>query len=300
MESDPFVRLVDTLSVIENQDRILCLTAVYIGQKADKNTIQGITDILSCLLGKEDEYTTTKTRGLITSLVNGGILEREREKVISSTRVSFHSISPLGYIVLAYVLVTYVLREDPSSIAWDNAKFQDYADSEDKLVLFIINTLLVQIPSTKRILTSLQSGKEPRRIKLTKPLSFPVYKIFSGKSGYNVFKLLEEVIWDHLQFNVGLSKTELSKNFSGPIGGYLNKLSTFFMTEENWGKNKRFKLSIRGVFLLPVFALLIKSLSVDKTIFQSLIITKLDENDNLWIRFTQLGHSFFKNVFRIS
>ena len=180
MESDPFVRLVETLSVIENQDRILCLTAVYIVQKADKNTIQGITDILSCLLGKEDEYTVTKTRGLITSLVNGGILEREREKVISSTRVSFHSISPLGYIVLAYVLVTYIVRKDPSSIAWDNAKFRDYADSEDKLVLFIINTLLGQIPGTNRILTSLQSGKEPRKIKLTKPLSFPVYKIFSG------------------------------------------------------------------------------------------------------------------------
>ncbi|MHA1947889.1 MAG: hypothetical protein ACXAC6_18660 [Candidatus Hodarchaeales archaeon] len=300
MESDPFVRLVETLSVIENQDRILCLTAVYIGQKADKNTIQGITDILSCLLGKEDEYTVAKTRGLITSLVNGGILEREREKVISSTRVSFHSISPLGYIVLAYVLVTYIVRKDPSSIAWDNAKFRDYADSEDKLALFIINTLLAQIPGTNRILTSLQSGKEPRKIKLTKPLSFPVYRIFSGKSGYNVFKLLEELIWDYLQFNVGLSKVELSKGFSGPIGSYLNKLSTFFMVEETWGKNNRYKLSIRGIFLLPIFALLIKSISVDKTIFQSLIITKLDENDNLWIRFTQLGHSFFKNVFRIS
>ena len=94
MESnDPFVKLVETLSVIENKDRVLCLLAVYIGQKADKNTIQGITDILSCLLGKDEEFTTAKTRGLITSLVNGGILERERERVISSTKVSFHSIT---------------------------------------------------------------------------------------------------------------------------------------------------------------------------------------------------------------
>ncbi len=299
MESDPFTKLVDTLSVIENQDRILCLLAVYLGQKADKNTIQGITDLLSCLLGKEEEFTTAKTRGLITSLVNGGILERERERVVSSTKVSFHSISPLGYIVLVYVLVTYILRNDPSLLVWDNAKFQDYADSEDKLVLFVINTILVQIPNTKRILTSLQSGKEPRKIKLSKPLSFPVFKIFSGKSGNNVFKILEELIWDYLQFNVGLTKKELSKGFSGPIGGNLNKLS-FFMIEETWGKNKRYKLSICGVFLLPIFALLIKSLSVDKSIFQSLVITKLNDDDNLWIRFTQLGHSFFKNVFRIS
>ena len=300
MESnDPFVQLVDTLSVIENKDRILCLLAVYIGQKADKNTIQGITDILSCLLGKDEEFTTAKTRGMITSLVNGGILERERERVISSTKVSFHSISPLGYIVLVYVLLTYVLRSDPSLIPWDSAKFRDYADSEDKLVFFIINTLLSQISTTNRILTSIQAGKEPRKIKLSKPLTFPMNKIFSGKSGNNVFKILEELIWDYLKYNVGLTKKELAKDFSAPIGGYLNKLSTFLMTEEKWGKISRFKLSIRGVFLLPIFALLIKSLSVDKSIFQSLIITKLDEDDNLWIRFTQLGHSFFENLFRI-
>lgn len=302
MESnDPFVQLVETLAVIENKDRILCLIAVYLGQKGDKNSIRGITDILSCLLGKEEEYTTAKTRGLITSLVNGGILERERERVISSTKVSFHSISPLGYIVLVYALVAYVLRSDPSLIAWDNAKFQDYTDSEDKFVLFILNTLLLHNPSTKRILTSLQSGKEPKKIKLSKPLTFPVNKIFSGKSGNNIFKLLEELIWDNLRFNVGLTKEELGKDFSGPIGGYMNKLSTFLMTEETWGeKAKRYRLSIRGIFLLPVFALLIKSLSVDKSIFQSLIISKLTEEDNFWIRFTQLGHSFFENLFRIS
>jgi hypothetical protein len=298
--NDPFAQLVETLSVIENKDRILCLLAVYLGQKADKNTIKGITDILSCLLGKDEEFTTAKTRGMITSLVNGGILERERERVISSTKVSFHSISPLGYIVLVYVLVTYVLRSDPSLVAWDIAKFHDYADSEDKLVLFIINTLLSQIPNTNRILTSLQSGKEPRKIKLSKPLTFSVHKIFSGKSGNSVFKLLEELIWDYLKYNVGLTKEELSKDFSAPTGAYMNKLSTFLMTEEKWGKTVRYKLSIRGIFLLPVLGLLIKSLSVDKSIFQSLIITKLDEDDNLWIRFTQLGHSFFDNLFRIS
>ena len=124
--------------LIENENRLLCLIAVYLGQKADQNTIQGITGILSCLLGKNEQFTTAKTRGLITSMVNGDILEREREKVISSIKVSFHTISPLGYRILLYTLLTYVIPVDPLAIEWDKTKFQDYADSEEKLIFFII------------------------------------------------------------------------------------------------------------------------------------------------------------------
>ncbi|MHA2156001.1 MAG: hypothetical protein ACXABU_11725 [Candidatus Hodarchaeales archaeon] len=135
--SDPFTQLVDTLAVIENQNRILCLIAVYLGQKADQNTIQGITDILSSLLGKHEQFTTTKTRGLITSLVNGGILEREREKVISSTKVSFHSISSLGYVVLTYVLLTYVVRIDPASIE-ESILLQSNGTPKDSKIMLIL------------------------------------------------------------------------------------------------------------------------------------------------------------------
>ena len=303
MEStDPFTQLVDTLAVIEHENRILCLMSVYLGQKADRNTIQGITDILSCLLGKHEEFTTAKTRGLITSLVNGGILEREREKVISSTKVSFHSISPLGYIVLTYVLLTYIVKIDPASIHWDTNRFQDYADSEDKMILYTIDTLLTQDATLKRVLTSLRTGKEPRKIKLSKPFIIPMVKVFTGKTGNTAFKIFEELIWDYLHYNTGLNKStiENTTEISTPISSSLNKLSGFLMVEENWGKEKRFRLSIQGIFLLPIFALLIKHFSVDKSLFPSLKLSRLKKDENYWISLTKLGQAFFKTVYRIS
>ncbi len=298
--SDPFAQLVETLSVIEHQNRILCLLAVYLGQKADQNTIQGITDILSSLLGKDEQFTTAKTRGLITSLVNGGILEREREKVISSTKVSFHSISPLGYIVLLYVLQTYIIKIDPASINWDTTRFQDYADSEEKMLYYTIDALLIQEPKINRILTSLRSGKDPKKIRLSKPLNIPLEKLFSGKTGNTVFKIMEELIWDYLHSNTGLSKSTLDQTSDSSISSPLKKLSTFLMVEENWGKERRFRLSIHGIFLLPVFALLIKHFSVDKSIFPSLKLSRLEKDENYWIALTKLGNSFFKTVYRIS
>ncbi len=303
MESaDPFTQLVDTLAVIEHENRILCLMSVYLGQKADRNTIQGITDILSCLLGKHEEFTTAKTRGLITSLVNGGILEREREKVISSTKVSFHSISPLGYIVLTYVLLMYIVKIDPASIHWDTSRFQDYADSEDKMILYTIDTLLTQDATLKRVLTSLRTGKEPRKIKLSKPFIIPMVKVFTGKTGNTAFKIFEELIWDYLHYNTGLNKStiENTTEISTPISSSLNKLSGFLMVEENWGKEKRFRLSIQGIFLLPIFALLIKHFSVDKSLFPSLKLSRLKKDENFWISLTKLGQTFFKTVYRIS
>jgi hypothetical protein len=275
------------------------LLAVYLGQKADQNTIHGITAILSALLGKDEEFTTAKTRGLITSLVNGGILERERERVISSTKVSFHTISPLGYIVLLYVLTSYILKIDPTSVDWDNKKYQEYSDSEENMVFFTIDSLLVQNTILKRILNSLRTGKDPRKIRLTKPLTFPVTKVFSGSSGNNVFKVYEELIWDYLHFHTGLTRNELSAEIDTPIGSIINKLTGFLMIEESWGKTKRYRLSIQGVFMLPIFALLIKGLSVDKSIFGSFHLSRLEEEDNFWISLTKLGHEFFKTIFRI-
>ncbi|MHA2137984.1 MAG: hypothetical protein ACW98G_08915 [Candidatus Hodarchaeales archaeon] len=273
--SDPFTQLVDTLAVIENQNRILCLIAVYLGQKADQNTIQGITDILSSLLGKHEQFTTTKTRGLITSLVNGGILEREREKVISSTKVSFHSISSLGYIVLTYVLLTYVVRIDPASIEWDTKRFQDYADSEEKMILFTIDTLIAQEPTLKRVYTSLRTGKDPSKIKLSKSL---------------------------IHYNTGFTKLGLEQSTEIPtaLTGSLKKLDGLFLQQENWAKERRYRLSVQGIFILPIFALLIKHFSIDKSLFPTLKLSRLEKDENYWISLTKLGHSFFKTVYRIS
>jgi hypothetical protein len=301
--SDPFTQLVDTLAVIENQNRILCLLSVYLGQKADLNTIQGITDILSCLLGKDEKFTVAKTRGLITSLVNGGILEREREKIISSTKVSFHTISPLGYVVLVYVLMVYVLDldpADPTKIEWDVSRFQRYADSEQKLVLFIIDTLLDKNSVLKRVLNSLRTGKAPNKVRLTKPVLFSVEKVFSGKTGNNVFKIYEELIWDYLHLNSGLTKENITSELkTTSIGSYLNRLSSFLMIEEKWGKTSRYRISSQGVLLLPIFSLLIKHFSVDKSIFPPLQLSRLEADENLWLAFTKLGYSFFKSVYQI-
>ncbi len=233
-------------------------------------------------------------------MVNGGILEREREKVISSTKVSFHSISPLGYRVLLYILLVYVIPLDPIAFEWDTARFQQYSDSEDKLILFIIDTLLKQDKKISRILESLRTGKNPKQIRVTKPVEFSVEKIFSGKTGNTVFRILEDLIWDHLNLNLGITKSEMTSSINVPVGGALNKLNGFLMTEESWGKIKRYRLSIRGIYLLPIFALLIKQLSVDKSLFQSIILPRLKEEDIFWNHLTQLGQEFFKTIFRIS
>lgn len=299
-ETEPFEELVNLLEIMENQNRILCLIAIYLGQKADQNTIQGITSILSVLLGKSEEFTTAKTRGLITSMVNGGILDRERERVISSTKVSFHTISPLGYRVLLYSLLTYVIPVDPVAIEWNKARFQDYADSEEKLILYIIDTLLKSDTKITRILKSLRDGKNPKKIRSAKPVSFSLDKIFSGKTGNTVFRILEDLIWDNLNLNIGLSKSELQSSVDVPVGSALTKLSGYLMTEESWGKTKRYRLSIRGICLLPIFALLIRQLSVDKSLFQSIFLPRLKEEDNFWLLLAELGQQFFKTIFRIS
>jgi hypothetical protein len=125
-------------------------------------------------------------------------------------------------------------------------------------------------------------------------------KVFSGKTGNTAFRILEDLIWDNLNLNLGLSKSEAQTSVSVSIGSALSKLSEFLMAEESWGKAKRYRLSIRGICLLPVFALLIKQLSVDKSLFQSMILRRLKEEDQFWHSFTELGRQFFKTIFRIS
>ena len=149
-EDDPLNQLVETIQVLENPNRAMCLLAVYLGQRGDQNTIQGITGIYSALLGKGEEATTAKVRGLITALVNNKLLERERERMISKTKVSFHQISPLGEIALLYV--TAFLTDNPAEIKIDQSQFTSYmaGDSEFKLARFI---KLVRLESYMNLIT---------------------------------------------------------------------------------------------------------------------------------------------------
>ncbi|MFX1284249.1 MAG: hypothetical protein ACFFB5_11370 [Promethearchaeota archaeon] len=299
-EEDPFIKLVETLTVLENYNRALCLIAVYLGQRADQNTVQGITDIFSALLGKETAATPTKVRGLITSLVNVGILERERVKMISSTKVSFHSISSLGLITLLYILIIYLIKDPMHGVEWDNLMFVGYisGDREDNLVRFLNNSIIESNRITERFWTSLKSGKEPKKIRMSKPLDLDVMKTFSGKGGIDTFKILEELVWDHLNLNTGISQDELASHFEGSITSNLKKLTPLAL-EEQLNKSKYYRLSSLGVFILPVLALMIKELSVDQSIFQSILTKDVNTEENPWVVLIRQARFFFKNLYRI-
>ncbi|MFX0152104.1 MAG: hypothetical protein ACFFAJ_15050 [Candidatus Hodarchaeota archaeon] len=296
-EDDPFNQLVVTLGAIEHYERALCLIAVYLGQRVDQNTIQGITDIFSILFGTEKKVTTAKVRGLITSLVNVNILDRERERIISSTKVSFHTISPLGHIALLYVLLTYVIH-NPLEIEIDQHRFTEIMseDSEEKLVWFLINSALPSDKVIYRIFESLQKGRDLKKIR-GKPLVFNVTKTFSGKD--IAFKIYEELIWDYLNLNLGLSRNEITDHFEGTsVGSYLNKLEPFVL-DETLAKVKYYRLSTRGILILPILALMIKELSIDKSIFHSILTTRIDPEDKPWVILTRQARDFFKNMYRL-
>jgi len=299
-EVDPFYKLVETLTVLENYNRALCLIAVYLGQRADQNTIQGITDIFSALLGKDTKATPAKVRGLITSLVNIGILERERVKMISSTKVSFHSISPLGLIALLYVLIMYLHKDPMHRVEWENLMFVGYisGDQEENLVRFLNNSIIESNKITERFWSSLKSGKEPSKIRMSKPLELDIIKTFSGKGGTDTFKILEDLMWDYLNLNTGLSQTEIASRFESSITSNLRKLGPLVL-EEELDKTKYYRLSSLGVFILPVLALMIKELSVDQSIFHSILTKSVDKEEHPWVVLIRQARLFFKNLYRI-
>ena len=298
-EKDPLNQLVETLQVLENPNRAICLLAVYLGQRGDQNTIQGITDIYSALLGKNEDATTAKVRGLITALVNNKLLERERERMISKTKVSFHQISPLGEIALLYV--TAFLTDNPAEIKMDQSQFASYmaGDSEFKLARFITNSALNTNKQTERIVKSLRDGTAPNKLRSSKPVLINIPKIFTGKSGFITFKILEEILWDYLHSNIGISRTEISSQFDKPIGSNINKLSSF-INEDTLGKSKYYRMSTLGIFVLPILAFLIRYYSVDNSILPSLLSTKVDPDKNPWITLTEKATNFFKELYRLA
>ncbi|MFX0015694.1 MAG: hypothetical protein ACFFB2_12230 [Promethearchaeota archaeon] len=300
-EEDPFSKLVETLAVLENYDRALCLIAVYLGQRADQNTVQGITDIFSALLGKETEATPAKVRRLITYLINVNILERESVKMISSTKVSFHSISHLGLIALLYILIMYIIKDPMHGVEWDKLMFVGYisGDREDNLVRFLNNSLIESNKITEKFWTSLKSGKEPKTIRMSKPLDLDINKTFSGKGGIDTFKILEEILWDHLNLNIGISKDDIASHFESSITSNLNKLSPLILVEQ-LDKTQFYRLSSLGVFILPVIALMIKQLSIDQSIFQSFLTKNVNTEEHPWVVLIRQARLFFKNLYRIT
>ncbi|MFX0084480.1 MAG: hypothetical protein ACFFAU_02300 [Candidatus Hodarchaeota archaeon] len=297
-DEDPLNQLVETLKVLENPDRALCLMAVYLGQKADQNTIQGITDIYSVLVGKDTQPTASKVRGLITTLVNSKLIERERERMISSTKVSFHQISPLGEISLLYVIIFLV--NNPHEIKLDKLQFTSYmaGDSEFKLSRYIANSALKSDKQTNKILKALREGTDPSKLRQGKPVPMNIPKIFSGKGGFNSFKIFEELIWDYLHLNAGVSRTEIESHFESAIGSNINRL-TPLIHEETIGKTKYYKLSTFGIFILPILALLIRFFSVDNSILPSLLTKNFNSDKNPWIILVERAKLFFISLYKL-
>ncbi|MFW9779905.1 MAG: hypothetical protein ACFFE8_13700 [Candidatus Heimdallarchaeota archaeon] len=300
-EEDPFERLVGTLQVIEHYDRALCLIAIYLGQRADQNTIKGITEIYTALLGRPQGITTARVRGYITSMVNVDILEREREQIISSTKVSFHTISPLGELALLYILVTFV-TPDPLQIEWDLERFKeklsmpDNITNEESVIRFLVDTMISNEKILDKVLSDLLTGKDPEKIR-TKQLIFETPKTFSGKS--LAFKIFEDLIWDYLSLGTGFSKKALAARFKGTsVGGSLNKLSPYII-EETYGKLRYYRISLLGIYILPILAFIIRRLSIERSVLPSILSSRIDIEKNPWLSLVEQAKKFFKTLYTL-
>ena len=186
-------------------------------------------------------------------------------------------------------------------INWDNLMFVGNisGDREDNLVRFLNNSAIESHKITEKFWTSLKIGKEPKKIRMSKPLPLEIVKTFSGKTGKTTFKILEDLIDDYLTLNMGLSQVELASHFESPIGSNLNKLAPFSLMEQ-LGKTKYYRLSTLGVFILPILALMIKQLSVDQSIFQPILTKNANKEDNPWIVLTRQARNFFENLYRLT
>lgn len=293
---DPFDQLLSTFQAIENFDRSSCLLSVYLGQKIDQNTIQGITKLFQILSGNK-EATSAKVRGIITSLVNSDLLEREQERMISKTKVSFHQVSLLGENAILFILCVYLV-ENPLVVEWDSLSFISYmaGDSELKLVNFLINSLLQSNKQTGRVLEAFKSGKDPLKTRTSKALDLNITRTFRGKTGLITLKILEEIIWNYLNCELGISYTDLVGKFpESSITSNLKNLKPFII-EEEIGNEKYYFLSTQGILILPILAFLIKQLSIERTMLPSLLNKDVSKELNVWKVLVEQARHFFLNL----
>lgn len=298
-EQDPYLKMIDTLSVVEQYNRAVCLIAVYIGQQMDHNTIKGITEIFRCLFHnpKGQNITTAKVRGLLTSLVNGNLLEREQERMISSTKVSFHHLSLIGYISLLNLFYGYIIGDPLKEIEFDDRSYEilDLGIEEDIIKYFVRKSIYSQ-KVTAKLLTEIKSGKKLEKIK-NKPLIFNIPKTFSG----NIikFRMLEELIFDLLTDNLSIEKSYFAEKFSPtPIGSHINKLKPF-ISDEQIGKSIYLKLSIKGIYTLPILAFYIKHLSAEPYILPKIISGSINKEENPWLILIKGSKKFYRNLFSL-
>lgn len=289
---DPFSRLIETFSVLENDNRAICLISVYIGQKTDSNTIKGILEIYNKLKG--EIITPGKLRGYLTAFVNVGLIERETEKVIGTTKVSYHQITNLGVIGVLYLC--FNLIDNPNELDWNIIQFKEQiGNDEKKFTRYLTDTFVLSLKSPAKVINLVTSGSNLTKLKII-PLDATLSISLSKDK---TFKVFEELLFNFLQFQPGLSKNKIEDSLEGEkLNKYIKRLSDL-MTEEKIGKISYYLISNKGLFLLPIIILFIRELSLDKTILEPLVSITIDDNIEPWFALTKRSILLFKKLFSI-
>lgn len=289
---DPFAKLIEAFSALENDNRAIALISVYIGQRTDSNTIAGILEIYNKLKG--EEATPGKLRSYLTAFVNTGLIDRETEKLMGSTKVGFHQITTLGMIGVMYLC--FNVLDNPIEISWDINSFKEALQKDEPLFIqYLTDTFVKELKSPAKIINMVTGGSNLQKLKI-KPQEM---SITSNLGKDNTFKVLEEFIVNYLQARVAVSKNDLENEMEGEsVTKYFNRLGNLVL-EEKLGKSSYYSLSTKGTMLLPILAMFIRELSLDKGLIESVKSVVIQEDINPWILLTKRSITVFKKLFRI-
>ena len=289
---DPFAKLIEAFSTLENDNRAIALLSVYVGQRTDSNTVAGILDIYNKLKG--EEATAGKLRSYLNTFVNTGLIDKETEKLLGSTKVGFHQITTLGLIGVIYICFNTI--DNLAEINWDMNSFQEFLKKEESFFIqFLTDTMILELKSPAKIINMVNSGSNLQKLKI-KPQELTI-NLSLGKD--NTFKVFEEILFCFLNIKPGLTKTEIENILQGESAGkYFNKLGDL-IHDEKIGKTNYYSLSTKGVMLLPVIAMFIRELSFDKTLIDSIKPGTFQENTNPWITLSKKGINNFRKLFKI-
>ena len=289
---DPFAKLIEAFSALENDNRAIALISVYVGQRTDSNTVAGILEIYSKLKG--EEATPGKLRGYLNSFVNTGLIDKETERLMGTTKVGFHQITTLGLIGVLYLCFNVI--DNPAEINWDHNAFNEYlAKDENLFIKFMTDIFVKELKSPAKIITMVTGGSNLNKLKIN-PQELSI-NLSLGKD--NTFKVFEELLFNFLQFKPSLTKPEIENALNGEsVGKYFNKLTNLII-EEKIGKTSYYNLSTKGIMLLPIISMFIRELSFDKSLIDSIRPAKFVSEDNPWICLTKKSINNFRKLFRI-
>ena len=166
---------------------------------------------------------------------------------------------------------------------------------ESSFIQFLTDTMILELKSPAKIINMVNSGSNLQKLKI-KPQELSI-NLSLGKD--NTFKVFEELLFNFLNLKPGLTKTEIEEALQGESAGkYFNKLGNL-IHDEKIGKTDYYSLSTNGIMLLPVIAMFIRELSLDKSLIDSIKPVTVKENSNVWMTLSINGIKNFKKLFRI-